>query len=76
MPSIEEHFEKQLDRINTWLSFAEAKNAALIVFDVAMLTIFADVYSKYTLFSTILIVIFLISGILCLYSFFLDYQAI
>ena len=31
-----EYFEKQLDRTDKWLSFAEAKNAALIALNLAM----------------------------------------
>ena len=33
-----EFYEKNLDRINYWLQFAEAKNAAVIAFVVAILT--------------------------------------
>ena len=31
-----EYFEKQLDRTDKWLSFAEAKNAALVALSLAM----------------------------------------
>lgn len=34
---MEEYLEKQLERVDKWLSFAEAKNAALIAFNVAIL---------------------------------------
>lgn len=33
-------YEKNLDRVNYWLQFAEAKNAAMIAFIVAVLSIF------------------------------------
>lgn len=34
-----EFLEKNLERINSWLQFAEAKNAAMIAFIVAMLAV-------------------------------------
>ena len=33
-------YEKNLDRVNYWLQFAEAKNAAIIAFVVAALAVF------------------------------------
>ena len=33
------HFENQLERTNYWLSFAEAKNGAIIAINVALITI-------------------------------------
>ena len=34
---IETHFENQLERTNFWLSFAEAKNGAIIAINVALI---------------------------------------
>lgn len=35
--NVKKYFKEQLDRTNQWLSFAEAKNAALIVLDTAII---------------------------------------
>lgn len=69
MSNLEEHFEKQLERVNIWLSFAEAKNAALIAFNVAMPSIFVNVCSIYPVYCTVLLVMFILSAMICLFSF-------
>lgn len=60
-----------LENTNTWLHFAEAKNAALIVFNIALLT--ALINSKLSDFCVMLftgiIIGLLISTMLSLYSF-------
>ena len=66
---IVEHFENQLNRVNTWLSFAEAKNAALIAFNVAILGIGSNLFLSYPLGSTIIIFLLSISCIISLLSF-------
>ena len=66
---LSEHFEKQLERTNTWLSFAEAKNAALIAFNVSMIAVLSDVLSDYIVLLVILAILLLISTIVALLSF-------
>ena len=66
---LSEHFEKQLERTNTWLSFAEAKNAALIAFNVSMIAVISDVLSDYMVLLVILVILLLISTIVALVSF-------
>lgn len=67
---LEKHFEAQLEKVNTWLSFAEAKNGLLIGFNVAAINIVIEHYSQYQIISTIIILLFIISGIINLISFF------
>lgn len=67
--NLSEHFEKQLERTNTWLSFAEAKNAALIAFNVAMTGVLSDVLSEYMPILVFLLTLLLISTIAALFSF-------
>lgn len=59
------------ENVNTWLHFAEAKNAALIAFDIALLTIIVDSGLSKTciLLFSINIVSLLLSIIFALYSF-------
>lgn len=66
---LEKHFEKQLEKVNTWLSFAEAKNGLLIGFNIAAINIVVEHYSQYQVISTIIILLFIISGIISLLSF-------
>lgn len=66
---LEKHFEEQLAKVNTWLSFAEAKNGVLIGFNVAAIDIVVEHYSEYQVISTIVILLFIISGIICCVSF-------
>lgn len=66
---LETFFEKQLERTNSWLSFAEAKNAALIAFNIAIIAFLADFQKAYPLLSTIAMLFFIISCMICLYSF-------
>lgn len=63
------HFEKQLDRVNSWLSFGEAKNAAIIAFNIALIAVFAQLYSNFPLLCTILMSLFIFSSLLSLWSF-------
>lgn len=59
------------ENVNSWLHFAEAKNAALIAFNVALLTavISSDFYGSYTLLLSIIIIGLLSSTIFAIYSF-------
>lgn len=62
-------FEKQLERTNYWLSFAEAKNAALIAFNVAMIAFLAELTTEGPVFKTILLSLFVVSCIINMISF-------
>lgn len=68
--NLEDFFDKQLERVNYWLSFAEAKNAALIAFNIAVVAFVADFQKSFPLISTIIMVCFVLSCIICLISFF------
>lgn len=59
------------ENVNTWLHFAEAKNAALIAFDIALLTVIMDSSLPETsiLLFSIIIVALILSIIFALYSF-------
>ena len=66
---IETHFENQLERTNFWLSFAEAKNGAIIAINVALIAVLITIFDKAPLFCVIAISCFLASCILGLISF-------
>lgn len=59
------------DNVNNWLHFAEAKNAALIAFNIALMAVIVDtnLFSSYILLFSIIIIGLLISTIFALYSF-------
>ena len=67
----DEFFKQILDNTNVWLHFAEAKNAAIITFNVAVLSAFFDCKfaSKNYIFATIVIVLMLVSIVISLVSF-------
>lgn len=65
----EDYFEKQLERVNSWLSFAEAKNAGLIAVNVAMLAVVIGFFQEAPVFCVIAGVVTLISCAFCLISF-------
>lgn len=64
------HFEKQLERTNHWLAFAEAKNGALIAVNVALLAAVMSVFDKAPVFCVAASSCFLLSCVLSLLSFF------
>ncbi len=64
-----EHFEKQLEKTNYWLSFAEAKNGALIAINVALTAALITIFDKAPIFCIIAISCFLASCALSLFSF-------
>lgn len=66
---IEEFFEKQFENVNKWLSFAEAKNAALIAFNIAMLKIINDLYKVSHIASIIMMILIIVSLCISLKSF-------
>ena len=64
-------YEKNLDRIGYWLQFAEAKNAAVIAFVVAVLAvIWTSKLSDNICIATIISVFYIIALIISLYSFY------
>ena len=63
------HFEEQLERTNYWLSFAEAKNGAIIAINVALIAGLITVFDKAQIFCVIAISVFLVSCIVSLISF-------
>ena len=66
---IETHFEKQLERTNFWLSFAEAKNGAIIAINVALIAVLITIFDKAPIFCVMAISFFLASCTLGLISF-------
>ncbi len=60
----------QLDRVNYWLSFAEAKNGALLALNVAALALLSDFGSDYTVIWTLVVISLLASCAVALWSFF------
>ena len=66
---INEYFKNQLDSTNMWLSFAEAKNAALLAFNIALLALYYNLYSINKLFTIALMIISIISSVISLMSF-------
>lgn len=66
---IEEHFEKQLQQTNYWLSFAEAKNAAIIVFNVTLIGLLFDSLNVNHIMFLISSILFVVSCLISLYSF-------
>ena len=63
------HFEKQLDRTNYWLSFAEAKNGAVIAVNVALMAVLVEIFDKAPVFCVVAMCCFLVSCGLSLISF-------
>lgn len=70
-----EFYEKNLERVNYWLQFAETKNAAAIAFIVAILAV---IYSSDVIgnvwFKIVLTIVYVISLIAALISFFPQYR--
>lgn len=64
--------EKQLERINYWLSYAEAKNGALLVINIAILAVMANFFETIPEICAVVMIILIISSVYCLYSFFPD----
>lgn len=54
------HFENQLERTNYWLSFAEAKNGAIIAINVALIAVLITIFDKAHTFCVIAISCFLV----------------
>ena len=62
-----EHLEKVHASIAEWVKFAEAKNAALLVFDMSLLAVYQQFYIEWL--SLIGIIIIVISGLITLWTF-------
>lgn len=67
--NLEEYLEKQLERVNSWLSFAEAKNVCLIAANIAMLAVIIGLFQEAPVFCVVAGIVTLISCALCLISF-------
>ncbi len=64
--------KEQLERTNYWLSFAEAKNGAVIALNIAIMTIMVDLYSYAPTLCTVVLSLLTVSCIICLISFLPD----
>lgn len=67
---LEVFLEKQLERTNFWLSFAEAKNAALLAFNIAILAFVVGFQKDFPILSTLSMIVFIFSSLICLWSFY------
>ena len=67
--NIESFFENQLERVNSWLTFAEAKNGALIAVNSGIIAVFHEIGEQLAILRAILLVMFVISSIICAISF-------
>ena len=67
--NLEQFLDRQLERTNYWLSFAEAKNAALLAFNIAVIAFVADFQKDLPVMSTAVMLVFIIASLVCLRSF-------
>ena len=67
---IEEFLEKQLERTNTWLSFAEAKNAAIVAINVAVIAFAYGLRAEHPWLSCLISALLTISTFISLLSFY------
>ena len=65
-----EFLKEQLERTNYWLSFAEAKNGALVAINLAMMAVIVELHSDVSVCYTIVLILLGVSSIVCLTSFF------
>lgn len=68
------HFENQFERTNYWLSFAEAKNGAIIAINVALIAVLITIFDKAPIFCIVAVIFFLISCSISLISFYSKYK--
>ena len=66
---VEGYFEKQLERVNSWLSFAEAKNAGLFAANIAILVVVIGLFNTVPVFCVVAGIITMASCAVCLCSF-------
>ena len=67
---MEDFLKEQLDRSNYWLSFSEAKNAALVALNIAIIAVCTQVDIFGVIMQVVLCIMFLISTICSLISFY------
>ena len=60
---------EQLERTNYWLSFSEAKNAALVALNIAIIAVFTQVDILGMVLQSVFCIFFLASTLCCLISF-------
>lgn len=70
-----EFLEKEFERVNNWLSFAEAKNGALFAVNIAIMSVLMSNFDKAPIVCTIAMLIFLFSNFVCLTSMFPNTQS-
>lgn len=70
MEKVDIFFEKQLERTNYWLSFAEAKNAAIVALNIAFVAAWRQIFDKSSVLFLVIVVLFASSIIIGLVSFF------
>ena len=63
-------FEKQLERTNSWLNFAEAKSAGMIAVNIALIAVVINLFQSAKVLTTITVIVLIISSMLCLITFF------
>lgn len=64
-----EFLKEQLERVNYWLSFAEAKNGILIAVNIALMTFVSDLLSYAPMLCAFILSCMVISSIICIASF-------
>ena len=69
---IKKYFENQFEYVYKWLSFAEAKKAALVAFNVAVLKVANDIKDIPTGLKIFILILLIVSLIIALKSFFPD----
>jgi len=62
--------DKQCDRVINWITFAEAKNAALIALNIASMTVVAEIFDNTICWGAITLILFIISTGISLVSFY------
>ena len=67
-----EFLKEQLERVNYWLSFGEAKNGALIAFNMALMAMLIELFKYAPLLCTITLICLVLSNCMCLLSFVPD----
>lgn len=72
MKNVEEFLEKQLQSMTNWLTFAEAKNAALVAVNIAIIAFLADILKEYFVWFTIITIVLICSSAISIWSFFSD----
>lgn len=66
---LKSHLERQLEQVNTSLSFAEAKNIALIAFNVAMMGLLNEMYKDTKIMICITLLLVVTSSLVSVLSF-------